>query len=331
MRRALSYLKEDHRSDRTACPLTVRRQNANSTGAVNGIETEMQRLQISNNIIKEEDDDEENLLEAAIKLAAAEREELEAAAKNDEVNNSEECDHGLISYCRNPICRAFMKSFGNMYKTASESENSFECAYEATKTTYAEVWSDPDKLRWLASFYLAHGTKKILRGEYDGSLGSAGLAFFFEQSAAIAMHANDTQTSCDWGIFRALCDWGKLFELVSADRHTLVSFFRKRIPCNCLDEKLKEVKSITKMGFCHNSKCNLPPGKKTARGKMLSCTRCRSANYCSRECQVAHWPLHKEFCVFTARRLEAQKSGLYCRKVTDANLEHCKSAAELYF
>ena len=32
----------------------------------------------------------------------------------------------------------------------------------------------------------------------------------------------------------------KPFELLRADNHTLVSYFRKRIPCSCLDVKYKE-------------------------------------------------------------------------------------------
>ena len=27
------------------------------------------------------------------------------------------------------------------------------------------------------------------------------------------------------------------------------------------------------------------------------CSKCRAATYCGRECQVAHWPVHKNICV----------------------------------
>ena len=279
-------------------------------GAVNDIGSEMQRLQISNNKRKncKDDDDEDALLEAAINLAAAEREELEAAAvKNDEVINSEQCVHGLVSFSKNPTCRAFMKSFDKACKTASIGFD-LECGYEATKREYAEVWNDPDKLQWIASRFMAHGTKDILRGEYDNSRGSASMACFFEQSASIAMHENDTQDCCNWDTFATLCDWGKQFELCDGDQHTLVSFFRKRIPCKCLDDKYEEVKSVSKIGLCYNYNCSLP-ARQAVRSTMMSCTQCRVANYCSRECQVAHWPTHKQLCITTARRLAARKSG----------------------
>jgi hypothetical protein len=89
----------------------------------------------------------------------------------------------------------------------------------------------------------------------------------------------------------------KILEIREADEHTVVRFYQKRVPCSCLDEKYKEVKSVTKMGICGNPSCSLPERKAT-RSKMLYCTRCEQANYCSQECQVADWTSHKQLCNF---------------------------------
>jgi hypothetical protein len=80
----------------------------------------------------------------------------------------------------------------------------------------------------------------------------------------------------------------------------------------CLDEKYKEVKSITKMGVCCNPKCSLP-GRKVERKGMLHCIRCRLHYYCSRECQEADWPVHKKLCdtyVDRQEELEAKQQQL---------------------
>ena len=94
---------------------------------------------------------------------------------------------------------------------------------------------------------------------------------------------------------KAILCWTKVCELHGADEHTLARYYRKRIPCACLDEKDEEVKSFKKMGWCCNKTRSLP-GKRVERGKMLCCARCGEANYCSIECQKADWKRHKEYC-----------------------------------
>ena len=78
--------------------------------------------------------------------------------------------------------------------------------------------------------------------------------------------------------------------------HTLVKYFRKRIPCSCLDGKYDEVKAITKLGFCFNPECNFEMSGELERSKTMYCSRCRCATYCSRECQKADWARHKSYC-----------------------------------
>ncbi len=34
----------------------------------------------------------------------------------------------------------------------------------------------------------------------------------------------------------------------------------------------------------------------TTSGKLMACTRCRAASYCSGKCQKLHYPAHKEGC-----------------------------------
>ena len=71
---------------------------------------------------------------------------------------------------------------------------------------------------------------------------------FFEQWVAMAMeiyeyeNENETESSCNWSKFHALSYCSKIGELSIADEHTIVRFFRKRIPCHCLDKKDKDTK-----------------------------------------------------------------------------------------
>ena len=71
----------------------------------------------------------------------------------------------------------------------------------------------------------------------------------------------------------------------------LLKFFRKRIDCSCLRKMhLDTRKTATKRGACYH--CY----EEKERALLMVCGRCRVCQYCSRECQMAHWPSHKCRC-----------------------------------
>ena len=129
------------------------------------------------------------------------------------------------------------------------------------------------------------GTENTLEGHYGAAQINATCVRYFEQHIAVELKQS-----------QALPNHPKIGEMYDADLHTLVKFYRSRIPCSCLDEKYEDVKSITKMGDCHNEpKCNYVNGR-VERSKTMYCSRCRCATYCSRDCQEAHWAIHKQYC-----------------------------------
>jgi hypothetical protein len=137
-------------------------------------------------------------------------------------------------------------------------------------------------MEMVLSFCLYNGARQILYGNNDSARECAIFARYFEQYAAVELHKT-----------QALINWPKVEELtVRADDHSLVKFFRRRIPCSCLDEKYEEVKASTKMGVCYNPKCR----GMVERSKTMYCSRCRCTTYCSRGCQRVDWSAHKEFC-----------------------------------
>jgi len=158
-------------------------------------------------------------------------------------------------------------------------------AYNDTLDEFAEVWNDSAEMELALSYLVACGAQHILKGNNDSARGCAIFARYFEQYIAVELH--ETQ---------ALINWPKIADLtVRADEHTLVKFFRRRVPCTCLDEKYEKVKHITKLGLCYNPQCSLPAGQ-VELSKTMYCSRCRSAVYCSHACQKADWPRHQEWC-----------------------------------
>ena len=74
-------------------------------------------------------------------------------------------------------------------------------------------------------------------------------------------------------------------------RRDLLKFYRKRITCKCLKKMHLEAReTLPKMGKCFH--CH----EVKERALLMVCSRCRFAQYCSRECQIAKWPSHKRNC-----------------------------------
>ena len=79
-------------------------------------------------------------------------------------------------------------------------------------------------------------------------------------------------------------------DILEGCERSAVDFYKRRIPCKCLDETLTKLKQTHKSGLCANCK------ERKDRGKLKLCTGCKITSYCSRMCQVAHWARHKEKC-----------------------------------
>ena len=209
-------------------------------------------------------------------------------------SKGEKCFHGAYSLPPSELYHPsgsflFLHAFRGEFEEAIEKraplKNCLVDAYSATSEIWAKVWQDSTKLTLTISFLLRMGTNAIIEGNYDEARDAATFVRFLEQHIAIELKRT-----------QALFNWSKTYEMYNADLHTLVKFFRHRIPCSCLDEKYEEVKHITKMGLCHSTQCSAILGRKHERSKTKYCSRCRCATYCSRECQVAHWKRHKPDC-----------------------------------
>ena len=182
------------------------------------------------------------------------------------------------------FAKTFVAAFVRVQHRGNLGENIITATNAAVKE-HPEVWYVPSKLKQVVSLIVFNGTEEVLEGELRRAQFLASMACYFEEFATLYSGEKDKPVGTT-----------KFTELIKSDEHTLVKYLRKRIPCSCLDEKYKEVKSITKTGICSNSQCPLPDRFRVERSNMFSCARCGNANYCSRECQKIHWRRHKELC-----------------------------------
>jgi hypothetical protein len=263
------------------------------------LDSDMQRLTV---VDQQAVEDDALLLEEAIMLAAVEKQKIK-------VKEKENCTHGYTnpsSIFQARFCEDFLKTFTESFHNASTRGNSqsdrLKSALDAWRAAVAKsirstsLSKNVSNTERVNPFCLAEGTKLILDGKSDAA----------RLPALVALVSKSAEAD-GWP------DHQKMFELLDGDEHTLVQFFRKQIPCSCLDEKYKEVKSITKMGICFNNDCPLPGNM--IRSKMLQCTGCtngHNVSYCSREWQEAHWPKHKIICGKTAQEIEALRYMAKC-------------------
>ena len=225
--------------------------------------------------------------EAVVGAAANQRREesVEALLHRLVINDAmpRKCRHGLVplSAGEAKIFKDFIDTFTATFFSEVNVVKGLRTATDTTLEEYEEIYVS--KLDTVVSIFLCNGTQYILDGNNGRAKLYASFACYFEN---FMVCLRETQ---------AVLNWTKVLELESADDHTLVSYYRKHIPCSCLDQKYKEVKSVKKMGSCYNPSCSLP-GRKAERSKMFSCSQCGVVNYCSSECQRANWKKHREQC-----------------------------------
>ncbi len=179
----------------------------------------------------------------------------------------------------------FRRQYNNNAAGGGVFNHSIRAAYLATRKQYDDMWNSAAVMDTVSSTFLVLGTEYILEGNNITPSNYASLAYCFEQHVA-----------CNILKERPKMNWPKINELYfDPNEHTLVSFFKKRITCSCLDEKYEQVRSVKKLGLCYNINCP-HPGRQVKRSRTKTCSSCRRVNYCSRECQDENWDLHKLYC-----------------------------------
>ncbi|KAL7431787.1 hypothetical protein ACHAXM_002809 [Skeletonema potamos] len=192
----------------------------------------------------------------------------------------------------------FLKGLNNVsYQTTKyRLGEQLSSAFDATIAKFPQEWKDASKIGMVRTQWVAEGTTCLLGGDIEKARTYACFSFFLQEIFSVL---NGT---------KAVPNCARVQVLLDADEHTLVKFLKHHIPCCCLDEKYKEVKSTAKMSFCYNEHCSLPD-RRVERSKASTCSGCRQAFYCSRECQVADWKRHKIICgVNVATMKKAQKT-----------------------
>ena len=190
-----------------------------------------------------------------------------------------ECDHGCaITTMLNEPKHPVSNFINELFTTRDNWMNELN--------SHSQVWENEDNREMTINILLSIGTNLLLSKYLSYSR-----AQFLHFASTILVLENYKETKSMNEAFLTRGVSSKIRDLGGGNMRDMLKFFSKRTTCSCLKNMYSEArKNMPKMGKC--SYCN---GAKERR--LLSvCSKCRVAQYCSRECQVAHWPEHEKCC-----------------------------------
>jgi hypothetical protein len=185
----------------------------------------------------------------------------------------------------------------------------------ATMDTMGQFWSEPKYARFIDAemvrYIFACAAQEVLNGNMSVAHHLTLLGNFLTTWIKIgkttfleAMRGNMPPEESPE--MQTMEEFTMLMRKTETDQK-VVLYLCKQIPCSCLNEDKKNAKQLPKTGRC--SYCSSQDDKL----ELKKCSHCKSAQYCSKECQVADWKTrHKEDCEFLKQRREYERHKKQC-------------------
>jgi len=199
------------------------------------------------------------------------------------------CDHGCSITPQGHPVSVIVDSF---IKTMRDCRVSVHESLLMTVKKHQEVWKDDTMKKMVIDEMLSIGTNLIIDKDIEvGRMISEAIILLEKYTSSENIHPSVLSKATE-----------DLLYIQSAEEREIVRFYKKRIPCSCLDDLYSELKkSQVRGGRCFHCKQTIK------RKDLKTCSRCKFAQYCSKECQISAWPSHKESCIKVANIHERAK------------------------
>lgn len=227
--------------------------------------------------------------------------EDEAALREEE--RAKTCLHGCppMDAAQGQQCVDFVGAYRNANFPTQQCSAStgVDKAVCATFNSHPHVWNDDNARETIKRFIVGSVTKRL---QSDHGV-SDNMIWRHQIDSYCVMNLEGSIRSEANGVIRG--DSESLRELrnvASGCERSLLRFYRKRIPCTCLDDMSSEAKKLPKMGVCNY--CRESKEYKS----LMDCSLCKQSHYCSRTCQELHWMEHKSLCKRSGLRQTAKSS-----------------------
>ena len=170
-----------------------------------------------------------------------------------EDDDSLQCTHGYVALPDGHIGQDIIAALTQTLDLAGDLEDLRLVlqALQSSSQAFPNVWENAHTMERINSFFISRGVQFVLEGKEGISL------------AAVAFLVNviEQRRACRVLRTQETPKMSKFLEVANGDTRTLISFFRKHIPCKCLDERYREAKALKKTGTCGNAYCSLPEGE----------------------------------------------------------------------
>ena len=171
-----------------------------------------------------------------------------------------------------------------LYETA---EDRADASCKKILAECCEVFTDNQNRELARSYLVSRAIDMVLRGykENKDSLKATKNAILMLETCSSLNEGMGTAT-----------DFMKGMDAIRGCERTTVKFYHERSQCSCLDKHRRmAAKTQKKMGKCNNCR------QAKERSSLMLCGCCKCSQYCSRQCQTAHWQQHKEECKMLSR------------------------------
>jgi len=204
-------------------------------------------------------------------------------ARGVDINGqSIECNHGIALVMpddkNHPVVN-FMDTFhvNGALKQIFVADN-----FRDTFTRHQELWGNKRYREMAVNIFIAIGTNFMLNDNEEAK---------DVATAIVALENYDGSGDFDSVNYNRVVARKMNDLLGNRSGRDELKFFRKRTSCSCLkDMHLEARKTLPKTGVCYHCE------QEKERSLLMVCSRCRTAQYCSRKCHVADWSRHKGYC-----------------------------------
>jgi hypothetical protein len=202
------------------------------------------------------------------------------------------CDHGfgcIIPDDNHPVS-SFMDDFWANWFRKDIIMSVFDAGCDAFKRNQ-EMWRDPSYRQMAINIFVCIGKNVLLdKADVSSSVRQSSSVDIAQIILILENYDGNDFISTMYVRIPAM-KARDLNDSGSSVERDLLKFYSKRIPCSCLKERYSEARrTLPKMGSC--SSCRVAK----QRTSLMVCSRCRVAQYCSKQCQGANWSVHQLQC-----------------------------------